>query len=311
MPSADFDSMQPFTPDEARDGGLSRTQLRSELFRKIFHGMYIDARIPDTLVVRARAALRLAAEGGVLSHWTAARLWGGVVPENANIHISFMRDLRLRVDGIKPHRFRHRLHIVKRHGLPVTGPEQTFVHLARFLNLLDLVALGDSLVRKEVTTPQALLAYALAWEGQCRREAVTAARLVRERVDSVPETKLRLLLVLAGLPEPEVDIRIHDAEGVVVFRLDLGYRAAKLAFEYDGRWHDEGDQPVKDELRREHLSREEGWTFEIFVAKDVFETPEATIERAAAALESMGIHVPRPLSDIWRPHFRCDTAQAA
>lgn len=303
--------MQPFTADEARDGGLSRTQLRSENFRKIFHGMYIDARIPDTLVVRSRATLRVAPEGGVLSHWTAARLWGGIVPENANIHVSFMRDVRLRIDGIKPHRFRHRLHIVKRHGLPVTGPEQTLVHLARFLNLLDLVALGDSLVRKEVTTPEALLAYAQGWEGQCRREAVAAARLVRERVDSVTETKLRFLFVLAGLPEPEVDIRIHDADGTIIFRIDLGYRAAKLAFEYDGRWHDEGDQPAKDEWRRNHLSVEEGWRFEIFVAKDVFETPEATIERAAAALESVGIHVPRPLSDSWRPHFRCDTAQAA
>lgn len=310
MPSEDFDSMQPFTSEEAREAGLSRA-LRDGTFRRIFHGVYIDARIPDTLVVRSRAALRLSAEGAVLSHWTAARLWGGVVPENANVHVSYMRDVRLRIDGIKPHRFRHRLHIVRRHGLPVTGPEQTFVHLARFLNLLDLVALGDSLVRRGVTTPEGLVAYARGWDGQCRREAVAAARLVRERVDSVPETKLRLLFVLAGLPEPEVDIRIHDADGMVSFRIDLGYRAARLAFEYDGRWHDEDDQPAKDAWRRDHLSVEEGWTFEIFVAKDVFETPEATIERAVAALESRGIRVPRPLSDAWRPHFRCDTAQAA
>lgn len=310
MPFADFDPTQPFTGEEARDAGRSRW-LRNGRCRRIFHGMYIDARIPDTVVVRSRAALRLAPEGGVLSHWTAARLWGGVVPENANIHVSFMRDVRFRVDGIKPHRFRHRLHIVKRHGLPVTGPEQTLVHLARHLGLLDLVALGDSLVRKGVTTPQSLLAYAEGWDGQCRREAVAAARLVRERVDSVPETKLRLLLVLAGLPEPEVDIRIHDADGIVAFRIDLGYRAARLAFEYDGRWHDDGDQPAKDEHRRRHLSTEEAWTFEIFVAKDVFETPEATLERAAAALEAAGIRVERPLSDAWRPHFRCPTAQAA
>lgn len=310
MPSADFDPTQPFSGEEAREAGFGRAS-RDGRFRRIFHGMYIDARIPDTVIVRARAALRLAPQGGVLSHWTAARLWGGVVPENANIHVAFMRDVRFRVDGIKHHRFRHRLHIVKRHGLAVTGPEQTFVHLARHLNLIDLVALGDSLVRKNVTTPAGLLAYAQGWEGQCRREAVAAARLVRDRVDSVPETKLRLLLVLAGLPEPEVDIRICDADGIVVFRIDLGYRDARLAFEYDGRWHHEGEQPAKDERRRQDLSTEEGWRFEIFVAKDVFETPEATIERAAAALEAAGVHIDRPLSDAWRPHFRCPTAQAA
>lgn len=310
MPSADFDPTQPFSGAEAREAGLTRG-VRDGRFRRVFHGMYIDARIPDTVVVRSRAALRLAPEGGVLSHWTAARLWGGIVPESASIHVSFMRDLRFRVDGIKHHRFRHRLHIVTRHGLPVTGPEQTFVHLARHLNLVDLVALGDSLVRKGVTTPSGLVAYAQGWEGQCQREAVAAARLVRERVDSVPETKLRLLFVLAALPEPEVDIRIHDADGMVVFRIDLGYRAAKLAFEYDGRWHADGEQPAKDERRRHHLATEEGWRFEVFVAEDLFETPAATLERAAAALESAGIRVPRPLSDAWRPHFRCRTASAA
>ena len=115
----------------------------------------------------------------------------------------------------------------------MTGPEQTFVHLARHLNLVD----------------------------------------VPERVDSVPETKLRLLFVPAAPPEPEVDIRIHDADGMVAFRIDLGYRAAKLAFEYDGRWHADGEQPAKDERRRHHLETEEGWRFEVFVAKDVFETP--------------------------------------
>ena len=39
-----------------------------------------------------------------------------------------------------------------------------------------------------------------------------AAQLVRERVDSSPETHLRLLLVLAGLPEPVVNLEVPGAE---------------------------------------------------------------------------------------------------
>ena len=159
----------------------------------------------------------------MISHWTAARLWGGVVPDNEWTHISFMRDVRFRVRGIKHHRFRHRLDIKRRHGLPVTSPASDVLSPREAPGLVDLVALGDRLVKKGRCTPSELVDYADAWPGQCRGEALGAARLVRERVDSVPETALRLLMVLAGLPEPQVDIRIHDADGQVRFRIDLGF----------------------------------------------------------------------------------------
>ena len=93
----------------------------------------------------------------MISHWTAARIWGGVVPDNDWTHVSFMRDVRFRVRGVKHHRFRHRLDIRKWQGLPVTSPGQTFCHLARHLGLVDLVALGDRLVKKGRCTPSDLV----------------------------------------------------------------------------------------------------------------------------------------------------------
>ena len=129
----------PFLRAEAKNLGVSDRRLRSPDFRTVFTGVVVDARIPDTVVVRSRAAMLVCPEGGVLSHWTAARLWGGVVPDNEWIHVAFMRDVRFRVSGAKPHRFRHRLDIRFRHGLPVTSPAQTFCHLARHLGLVDLV----------------------------------------------------------------------------------------------------------------------------------------------------------------------------
>ena len=262
------------------------------------------ASMPDTVVVRARAALLVAPEGGVLSHWTSARLWGGVVPDNEWTHIAFMRDVRLRLRGIKPHRFRHRLDVKRRHGLPVTSPEQTFCHLARHLGLVDLVALGDRFVKKQRCSPADLVSYADGWVAQCRHEALDAARLVRDRVDSVPETALRVLMVLAGLPEPQVDIQIHDADGNVRFRLDLGYEGARLAIEYDGRWHEEEEQANKDRIRRTSLSTEGGWTFAVVTANDLYGTPDALLARLHATMRDHGIPVPPRLSDAWRAHFR-------
>jgi hypothetical protein len=249
-------------------------------------------------------------EGAVVSHWTAARLWGGVVPDNEGTHISFMRDVRFRVRGVKHHRFRHRLDIKRRHGVPVTSPAQTFCHLAKYLGLVDLVALGDRLVKKGRCSTAELVGYAEGWEGQCRQEAVFAARLVRDRVDSVPETALRLLMVLGGLPEPEVDIRLHDADGRLRFRIELGFQGALLAIEYDGRWHDAPEQVEHDETRRSGLSSREGWTFVIVKAEELYDFPETLLERIRHEMSSLGIKVPAVLSDDWRPHFRVMTVAA-
>lgn len=300
----------PFLTREGHTLGVSRRRLGTAEFRPVFTGVSIASFVPDTVVVRARAALLLAPEGAVVSHWTAARLWGGVVPDNEWTHLSFMRDVRFRVRGIKHHRFRHRLDIKRWQGVPVTSPPQTFCHLARHLGLVDLVALGDRLVKKGRCTPGELIAYAEAWPAQCRSEAIRAARLVRERVDSVPETAVRLLMVLAGLPEPEVDIRIHDADGEVRFRIDLGYEGVRLAIEYDGRWHDEDGQRERDEARRSGLSTDGGWTFVIVRAEDLYEEPESLLARITDELRAHGLHVPQVLSDDWRQHFRVMTVAA-
>lgn len=301
----------PFLSRESQSLGMSRRRLATAEFRSVFPGVSVACVVPDTVVVRARSAVLLAPEGAVVSHWTAARLWGGVVPDNEWTHVSFMRDVHFRVRGIKHHRFRHRLDIRRRHGVPITSPEQTFCHLARHLGLVDLVALGDRFVKKGRCSPDQLADYADAWPGQCRHEALRAARLVRERVDSAPETALRLLMVLAGLPEPQVDIPVRDAAGHVRFRIDLGFEEARLAIEYDGRWHDEDEQREYDTWRRTTLSTEERWTFVIVKSADLHEHPEDLLARIVAELEEHGIPVPAVLSNDWRAHFRVATASVA
>ena len=64
-----------------------------------------------------------------------------------------------------------------------------------------------------------------------------------QRVDSVPETALRLLMVLAGLPEPAGGhpYPMTPTESIR-YRIDLGFEGVRLAIEYDGRWHDTDEQ---------------------------------------------------------------------
>lgn len=73
------------------------------------------------------------------------------------------------------------------------------------------------------------------------------------------ETRLRLLIVLAGLPEPTVNLIFRRQDGDWKIRLDLRYPDHKSAVEYDGRHHGEDiDQWHRDLGRREYLEQRGG-----------------------------------------------------
>ena len=87
-----------------------------------------------------------------------------------------------------------------------------------------------------------------------------AFALARERVASPQETRLRLALVRAGLPEPQVAPPVWIERFGRFVHPDLAYAFAKLAIEYEGRHHFElTDQVLKDTERYYELGLL-GWT---------------------------------------------------
>lgn len=297
-----FDITSPFTAEFATREGLARHTIRGPDFRPVIRGVYVAAGIPDSLVVRCRAVQLVAPEYAVFSHFTAARLWCSRALGSAKVHVSFSYNAYMRRAETALHRFTYRLDVAQRHGLPVTSPGMTFMHLAVCLELINLVTLGDQLVKKRVITPEDLVHYAMSWEHYGGAAGLAAARLVRDGVDSQPETHLRLLIVLAGLPEPTVNHVIRRPDGSTRYRIELAYEGIKLAIEYDGRWHDEPEQQRKDEVRRAAL-RSEGWTFVVLQAIDLYETPEASLAMIVAALRALGVDVPDPDLTDYRSYF--------
>jgi hypothetical protein len=121
---------------------------------------------------------------------------------------------------------------------------------------VDLVVLGDAMLKAELTTIPTLIGAIEAWQGYGTRLAVRAARLMREGVDSPMETRVRLLIVLAGLPEPTVNVIVRGEDGSWRMRFDLCYLEQRLIVEYDGRRHaDSPEQWERDIYRREDLDR--------------------------------------------------------
>lgn len=305
-----FDARIPFTWRQARDEGISQRTLEGTSYRRLVSGVYVAASVPGNTQAtsksaiddtEARAALLVAGKHAFLSHHTAARLYGAVVPDVPVLHASVAPGRR---------RSRHREVVVhesrrqpvKFHGLPITTPEDVFLDLATHLSLVDLVVLGDSLVRRGRTTRERLVAAMEKATGRGIHPARRAAALVRRGVDSPMETRCRLLRVLSGLPELETDIRIVDEQGQLLRRLDAGDRPSRTAVEYDGRHHVERQAQWEADIVRRETFENEQWRIVPLVSKDIYTTPELTIERLTHIFRQRGMSVGRP-SDEWRRHF--------
>ena len=97
------------------------------------------------------------------------------------------------------------------------------------------------------------------------------------------ESRLRLGLVLAGLPRPEAQVELCDDSGRFLGGVDLFYRASRLAIEYDGATHRES---LIDDNRRQNLLLNAGYRLLRFTAPDVMKFPDSVVAQIRAILQS-------------------------
>jgi hypothetical protein len=300
-----LDTREPFTRADARAAGITVKELISSRYQKVFYNLYVSAHVVVTPQIRARAALRLASPDSYASHHTAAELWGLPVPHDDHTHITVPEHgERLRRQGVKSHLGQAAARRTLRTGIPLSTPEQTFIDLAAIgVNLVDLVVLGDAMLKAELTTIPTLIGAIEAWQGYGTRLAVRAARLMREGVDSPMETRVRLLIVLAGLPEPTVNVIVRGEDGSWRMRFDLCYLEQRLIVEYDGRRHaDSPEQWERDIYRREDLDRMD-YRLLIVTSHGIYNEPHRTLERVRDALRERGVRAPSRFENEWRRHF--------
>ncbi|MFC6422390.1 hypothetical protein [Ornithinimicrobium tianjinense] len=299
-----LDLTRPFTTARGLAAGLTRADLESERFRRIVHGVHVAAAAAaaDPVLADARAALIVAAsERAVVSHHLAARVYGAPVPDTPYLHVSVPHDVkRRRREGVVVHHSGRGGTTFR--SVRITSAVDTFLDLAAHLDLVDLVVLGDGLVRKRRTTQAALVAAAASASGRGVRLARRAAGLVRPGVDSPMESRARLLRVLSGLPELETDIRFFDDRGQLRRRLDAGDRATRTAVEYDGRQHIEREQHWEGDIGRREEFEDEQWRIVTLVSKDIYTTPGETVARLRRIFAQRGIPMGRA-SDEWRRYF--------
>jgi hypothetical protein len=303
----DFDPRKPFLRRTALEAGVSAKELRGPGYRLVLPGTFVAATTVVTPRVRARAALLPYDGVAWASHASAARVYDLPIPTIGDEHVSVPRaGLRRRHRGVKVHVGRHAATRVV-NGVRVTEPLMLFVEMAELLTLVDLVVLGDAMVRRRLLTPEALVRFCSDVRHKAASPAARAAAYVRRDVDSPMETRLRMLIVLAGLPEPQVNLKVRDESGEVIRKYDLSYPSIKVAVEFNGKIHVLVPGAWEADLERRDAVDDSAWRLLPVISSGIYATPEQTLRRVRRVhrvLLARGLPgVPLRLSDDWRAHF--------
>jgi very-short-patch-repair endonuclease len=265
-------------------GRVSRNELRSTAWQRLFHDVYVCSCVAVTHAVRARAACSVLLPGAVVSGPSAAVLWGveaAVATDDVELTVPPGRT----VSAVRGVRVRRRVlpsdAVVLRRGMQVTSPLATAQDLARELPMEDAVIFLDQFAARRLIRLDDLRAAAERATGpRCRRLRRAVAQ-ADGLAGSPQETRLRLLLNGSRLPRPVAQYSVRDADGLVA-RVDFAWPEHRLALEYEGRWHGERQQVARDRRRLNRLTAA-GWTV-VFVTAEDLHDPASLIARIAAGL---------------------------
>ena len=101
--------------------------------------------------------------------------------------------------------------------------------------------------------------------------------------DSLPESRLRLLLVQAGLPQPTVNLSVFCRRIGALYYLDLAYAAEQIGVEYDGVIHVGDRTRMEADAQRRLDLQNEGWLIITITAKQMG-TPVEVVRAVENAL---------------------------
>jgi very-short-patch-repair endonuclease len=263
---------------------LTRGQLRSSAWRRLFPDVYACASLPGDHRLRARAVARLLLPDAVLSGRSAAVLWGVDLagPDDdvectvpVTCRAGTARGVRVTRRALPPE------DVVTRGGVRVTTQLRTALDLARVRPLEEAVVALDQFLRIRRMSVADLKVAAAGLTGPGSRQIRKAVDKADGLAQSPQETRLRLRLHASRLPQPVAQYEVRDARGFVA-RVDFAWPEARVAVEYDGWWHGQPQNVPKDRRRLNRLTAA-GWRV-IFATADDIHDPVQLVARIGAAL---------------------------
>jgi REase_MTES_1575 len=228
----------------------------------VHHGVYAVGHVVLSREGRWMAAVLAAGPGAVLSHRSAAALWGLRHTRRARIEVTVPRSLRPR-PGIQVHRG-HLLddEVGAVHRIPVTTVSRTLLDLA---SLVDAVQLERALDRAEALrlADHAALADLIARHprrsGTRALRALLATRSIGATVTrSELEDRFLAFLDDAVLPRPEVNVPLELGPGAWI-EADCIWRNQRLIVELDGHAAHATPRAFERDRSRDRALQAAGW----------------------------------------------------
>lgn len=267
--------------------GLTPAAIRAMVRRgdlvRLFRGVYAVAD-PALLRLARESAALLSLGDAVLSHRSAAAIWGIAHPDPENLDVTLVGRMARPRPGVRLHEVAH-LHpadIRTRHNLRLTSPARTMVDFAaqatsgeleeafgeaRGKRLLSDAALKAALLRAPVNHRGAAIIRALRRDDPGR----TYTRSRAERL-------VRQLVLDAELPKPLVNVGLNG------FTVDFLWPGQRLILEVDGRDTHGDPLAFEEDRRRDQIQAAAGYTVIRVTWRQLVEQPMAVLARLAQAL---------------------------
>jgi hypothetical protein len=269
---------RPFSRKDLELARLSQGRLNRSDVTRPYHGVQTTTP-PSTLRERCSAYAVRMRPGQAFSHSTAALLHDLPLPARLEateetLHVCCVRPaMPPRTVGVVGHRLTAAPVVQDLDGLQVCVPSEAWCQLAADLSLDELIAMADHLLTVSPLTEEAtrrLLLRRIAASRRVGADRLEAALTeARRPVRSPGETRLRLLLVRAGIEEPEVNGKVEGRVGRLLGHADLVWGSERLVAEYEGDGHRVDKEQFRRDIERYERFRDAGWEVVRVTADDL------------------------------------------
>ncbi len=267
--------------------GLGRGAIAHRLTNGRLHlrypGVYLLGRDHLEALGEEMGAILYYRGHAVLSHRSAAFLWGLIESRPATLTLTIVGKDRHPRPGLRLHRVRSldRADLRARHGLPITGPARTLLDLAGGSSDAELEgALGAAVGRRLADSHElrGALARAPGRAGVARLRRLLGREGGAGFTRSEAERRLRSLLRAGELPLPRVNVDLHG------FLVDFLWPEARLIVEVDGYDFHRDRAAFERDRRRDQVLTAAGYRVIRVTWRQLCEEPMAVIVRITRAL---------------------------
>ena len=269
--------------------GLSTwSRLRGPRFHRLFPDVYCPAGDePPDLHLRSLGAYRLVVGRGVLAGYSAAV----VLDADCAPHRDVPAEITVAGGGQRTHPGLtvHRDRIAPGEttwvdDIRCTSPLRTAYDLGRRDDLVEAVVAVDRLANRHRFPPDLLLHFTAHYRGGpgTTRLCATLAH-TNPYAGSPMESRLRMIIVQAGLPPPQVQWVVQDVDTRTAVWLDLAWPEHRIGVEFEGGGHTDPVEVLRDAGRYTRLV-DRGWRIYRYTRFDVYGDPTRIITELTRAL---------------------------